>query len=72
MQQRDPRYDVRVFVNLVFPSGREIVSLLNLLWPNALSDSDHPKEFVDVVPAVDALYGIHPVSTETHIIFSLS
>ena len=42
----------RIVVDLVLaPRGKE-VSLLNLIWPDALSNSNHPQELVDIVAAV--------------------
>lgn len=40
---------LRVFIDLVLASRGEIVALLDLFRPDALSDSDHPKELIDVV-----------------------
>lgn len=39
-------------VQFILPSGREVVLLLDLVWPNALCDSDHPEELVDIISRV--------------------
>lgn len=42
----------RSFVDTVLTTGSEEVALLDLIRPDTLGDSDHPKEFVDIVARV--------------------
>lgn len=39
-------------IDLVFSSWREVLRFLNLLRPDALSNSHHPKEFVYIISGV--------------------
>ena len=42
----------RLRVNAVFPTGSKVLRFLDLIRPDALCDSHHPEELVDVVARI--------------------
>lgn len=39
-------------INSVLSPRCKVVALLNLIWPDSLSDTNHPEELVDIISRV--------------------